>query len=68
MKPDTNQLPLFGEQAPKPAGTHDRIEYCTRCGAQIVVQRYTIGGFVSEYRSRAGECSACTLQPNLQPK
>jgi hypothetical protein len=49
MKPATTQLPLFAEQAPAPAGNHARIEYCTRCGAEIVVQRYTTDGFMSEY-------------------
>ncbi len=68
MKAAVNQLPLFAEQVPTPAGNHDRIEYCTRCGAEIVVQRYTGKGLVSECRSRAGECFACSSQPNLQRK
>ena len=68
MKTPANQLPLFVEQAPKAASTHERIEFCTRCGAEIVVQRYTGQGLVSGYRSRTGECFACTSQPNLQRK
>jgi hypothetical protein len=68
MKIPANQLPLFGAQAPKAASTQDRIEFCTRCGAEIVVQRYTGQGLVSGYRSRTGECFACSSQPNLQRK
>ena len=63
MKPKVNQPSLF-EQALTPAKAHDRIEYCTRCGAEIVVQRYAGQGLVSEYRSPAGECFTCTFQPN----
>ena len=68
MKPQTNQLPLFVEQTPASTGTHDHIEFCTRCGAEIVVQRYTGQRLIIEYRSRTGECFACTFQPNLPRK
>jgi hypothetical protein len=68
MKTPANQLPLLVEQAPKAASTHERIELCTRCCAEIVVQRYTGQGLVSGYRSRTGECLACSSQPNLQRK
>jgi hypothetical protein len=68
MRPTANQLPLFPGQPPAAGGNHARIEYCTKCGGEIVVQRYTADDFVSEYRSRNGECFACAFQPNLPRK
>ena len=67
MKPTTNQLPLFAKQPPAATVTHDRIEFCTRCGAQIVVQRHSGQGLISSYRSRDGECLNCVSKPKEQP-
>jgi hypothetical protein len=62
MKPPTNQLPLF---ATEPSTvTHDHIEFCTRCGAEIVIQHQTSQGLINGYRSRDGECVNCAF-PNI---
>jgi hypothetical protein len=60
MKGKLNQLPLFANQPP--AAVHDRIEFCTRCGAEIVLQRHSGQGLISGYRSRDGECFACAFK------
>ena len=67
MKPTTNQLPLFARQPPTAAAAHDRIEFCTRCGAEIVVQRHSGQGLISGYRSRDGECFNCVSKAREQP-
>jgi len=61
MKPTTNQLPLFAKPAPKAADAHERVEFCTRCGREIMAQRYVGGRVVTDYRSRTGECFACAF-------
>jgi len=61
MKPTNNQLPLFAKPAAKAAGAQERIVFCTRCGREIMAQRYVGGKVVTDYRSRTGECFACAF-------
>jgi hypothetical protein len=42
---------------------YDRVEFCTKCGAEIVMQRHAGNSLISEYRSRDGKCFACTFVP-----
>jgi hypothetical protein len=61
VKAIANQLPLFAEQLATPARVQERVEFCTSCGREIVLQRYASDGLVNEYRSRDGECYARTF-------
>jgi hypothetical protein len=40
----------------------DEVRICSRCGREIIMQRRTRTGVVSENLSDAGECRDCTSQ------